>query len=248
MTERSTADVDSVYAAFIEIVDLLGHVHTLHRQPFSAADEEAVKLFLSRSYIANPPQPSALMRADPTASATVRQSALKLAELALLINVDGAAPNHSPYLAWCLFVGARVLFVEAYHSFSLPSPAFHDLLSALSLCGTFWDLARRYATLLTRALKRLDRINPLQSTSEDGAVAALLDFRKTSAATAVGAGGPSGTSTPAIVVPQEGEYGEASYGQNEERFEGLNGLLADWVGEDEPSLGLFSWFELPTAG
>lgn len=43
-----------------------------------------------------------------------------------------------------------------------------------------------------------------------------------------------------------GGYGGEGEGE-EERFDGLGGMLADWVG-DEPSLGLFSWFELPASG
>lgn len=102
--------------------------------------------------------------------------------------------------------------------------------------------SERYAALLSRAIKRLDRLGR-HLTDEDGAASAvgvLLDFRKTSAnADQVP---PSGSATPAVAMQDFGS------GFGEDRFDGLNGLLQDWVSDDEPSLGLFSWFELPAAG
>lgn len=51
--ELNTTDVDHHYASFIQIVDLLGRVHQLHRQPFNFANEEDVQLFLTRSSVSS---------------------------------------------------------------------------------------------------------------------------------------------------------------------------------------------------
>ncbi|KAK4701887.1 hypothetical protein P7C70_g4339, partial [Phenoliferia sp. Uapishka_3] len=196
------------------------------------------------------------MWGDIDAVTLVRQSALELAELGKLTSLEGRNPNHSPYLAWCLFVAARVLFVQAYHTSSPPETAFHDLISALEFCGIYWDLARRYAGLLSRALKRaLIRVSrqaggieasssetETETATQETAVAALLDFRKTSAnANQVPM---SGVATPALQAMDFAN--ERGFEKN--KVESFEGLLADWAGDGEANLGLYSWFEFPTAG
>ncbi|KZT62271.1 hypothetical protein CALCODRAFT_490030 [Calocera cornea HHB12733] len=272
-------------AYLVEIADLLGRVHQLHRHPLNPLSEVEVTHFYERtrtldaavrrwycrlpleisspgrveshpmivlvqamyhatliklqSIVAHPPDISSYMQPSTEAGHHIVQSAKQVALLARCVTQSSLEiPHTSPFLAWCLWVGGRVIFMEAYHTASQVDPAIHDIVQALEISGRYWDVGRRYASLLKKAMDKMQDHNPFtgvagQSRSRATAISALLDLRRTAFGAEM-AVPTSGTQTPANPVAGQ---------PNDDYTKILDGMLSTWA--DQQNVLDLQWFEMP---
>ncbi|KZO91385.1 hypothetical protein CALVIDRAFT_602300 [Calocera viscosa TUFC12733] len=193
-----------------------------------------------QSMVAHPPDISSYMQPDTEAGHAIVQSAKQLALLARCVTQSPMEiPHTSPFLAWCLWVGGRVIFMEAYHTASQVDAAIHDIVQALDISGRYWDVGRRYASLLKKAIDKMQDHNPFtagasQSRSRATAISALLDLRRTAFGAEM-AVPTSGTQTPANPV--------AVQQPNDDYTKILDGMLSNWA--DQQNVLDLQWFEMP---
>ncbi|EJT97502.1 hypothetical protein DACRYDRAFT_119201 [Dacryopinax primogenitus] len=273
-------------AYLVEIADLLGRVHQLHRHPLNPTSEVEVTHFYERtrtldaavrrwycrlppeissparidshpmivlvqamyhatliklqSIVAHPPDLSSYMQPNAEAGQHIVQSAKQVALLARAVTQTGLKiPHTSPFLAWCMWVAGRVIFMEAYHGAEPVDGDIHEIVQALEMSGRYWDVARRYASLLKKAIDKMQDHNPFgavatQSRSRATAISALLDLRRTAFGADL-AVPTSGTQTPANPVSVQQP--------NDDYTKILDGMLATWA--DQQNVLDLQWFEMP---
>ncbi|GAA5999658.1 uncharacterized protein JCM10292_003677 [Rhodotorula paludigena] len=216
----SATSLDIGFTALIEVCDLLGHVHQLHRLKYEdvqlfVQETDSLEARLERWYNSLPAEVKEVKQDDNCVlvMALYWASTIKLLSLVAyplfrnlspnLLAVEKAhkaaqsiaaltqlVPVRSPYLAWSCFVAARMLVLRAHRRHEPIDGAIHTLGQALRNASPSCDLARRYLTLITRALQRLHSIDGTL-----GGAAALVDLHHT-AFSAESAVLPSGAVTP----------------------------------------------------
>ncbi|KAK4046569.1 hypothetical protein OIO90_006520 [Microbotryomycetes sp. JL221] len=215
--------IDAEFAALIQVTDLLGQVHQLHRRKLVDVvmfREGTVSLDakLERWHDGLPP----VLRLTPKTGASPRTillqglfwaTVIKLQSLVAYPLIPNLTPNewsankahdaakhiatlakvatlHSAYLSWTFFVGARMMLLRAYKKSEAIDPAIQDILRGLQQAALYFDLASRYHTIISRAIKRLQAMD-----GHLGGASALVDLHHT-AFSAESAMLPSGTVTP----------------------------------------------------
>ncbi|GJN90057.1 hypothetical protein Rhopal_003055-T1 [Rhodotorula paludigena] len=216
----SAASLDIGFTALIEVCDLLGHVHQLHRLKYEdvqlfVQETDSLEARLERWYNSLPAEVKEVKQDDNCVlvMALYWASTIKLLSLVAYPLFRNLSPNQlavekahtaaqsiaaltqfvpvrSPYLAWSCFVAARMLVLRAHRRHEPIDGAIHTLGQALRDASPSCDLARRYLTLITRALQRLHSIDGTL-----GGAAALVDLHHT-AFSAESAVLPSGAVTP----------------------------------------------------
>ncbi|GAA5987212.1 hypothetical protein JCM10908_001861 [Rhodotorula pacifica] len=233
-------DVDMGFSALIEITDLLGGVHQLHRltldrnnlQHFleqsralasrikawnkslpdaytTLPDEDTKRVLVQLLYnaaqiklhslLAYPLYPS--LTPNSTAAAVAHECARTIAQLSKI------APIRSPYSSWSCWTAGRILAIRAYKRREPLDPAIFDIVQSLASSGPFCALARRYAVMINRLIRAVQRVDGTL-----GGAAALVDLHHT-AFSAELAVLPSGavTPSPAVRATQQIDLGHTDY-------------------------------------
>ncbi|KPV74483.1 uncharacterized protein RHOBADRAFT_54296 [Rhodotorula graminis WP1] len=221
------SSIDVGYTALVEVFDLLGNVHQLHRSKLEDVQQfvhetEGLEMRLQRWYRSLPHEVMAAQTDSPFILVRALYWATMIKLLSLIAyplfrnltpdpqaadNAHSASlaiaaltkiiPIRSPYFAWACFVAARMLVLRAHRRHEPVDPAIHELGQAFRGASASCNLARRYLHLISRALQRL---NSLDGTL--GGAAALVDLHHTSFS-AESALLPSGAVTP---VAAGGQY------------------------------------------
>ncbi|SCZ98205.1 BZ3500_MvSof-1268-A1-R1_Chr3-2g06220 [Microbotryum saponariae] len=160
--EPKNADVELI--ALIEVTDLLGKLHQLHRerlddvQKFREGTEAALPISLRMASQSNTHPRPILIQAlywatviklqslvayplapnlapDPQAGEKAHEAAKQISYLARASTVSSA------YLSWTFFVGARMMLLRAYRRNEMIDPAIQDTLRGLREAATYFDLA-----------------------------------------------------------------------------------------------------------
>ncbi|KAF2839363.1 hypothetical protein M501DRAFT_1031468 [Patellaria atrata CBS 101060] len=128
---------------------------------------------------------SAVFKASAGATARCLSAVSNLSELCSYVRSQPLLPRLGPHFAFSLWVAARVLLVDASTRAGQVSPSIDNFVDALKEMGAHWQVAARYATLLSRVLDEYRESNIAPILGQNGervtpsSVKILADMRRT---------------------------------------------------------------------